>query len=186
MTPSADGPRLNCALRYQPDGFRVDSKAVMGRQSAGAGFLKGFIDHGGADRLIALTGSRAHFDDFHALAGQLDRAGREVVWARPLDRHTLRSAGTIFWPEPGFDEQAWNRRFGGERDYSLCGVAHTVASAAIARVLGQYLLAPTQPWDALVCPSTAVRGAVEHIIEQHADYLERRGGGAFAPRCAWR
>ena len=90
MTPSADGPGPNCALRYQPDGFRVDSQAVMGRQSAGAGFLKGFIEHGGADRLIALTDSRAHFDDFRALAGQLDGAGREVVWARPLDRQALR------------------------------------------------------------------------------------------------
>ncbi len=179
MMPGADGPRPNCALRYQPDGFRVDRKAVMGRQSAGAGFLKGFIEHGGADRLIALAGSRAHFDDFRALAGQLDRAGRETVWARPLDRQTLRSAGTVFWPAPGLDEQAWNRRFGSERDYSLCGVTHTVASATIIRALGQYLLAPTQPWDALVCTSTAVRTVVERIIEQHADYLERRGGGRF-------
>ena len=179
MTPSVDGPRPNCALRYQPDGFRVDSQTVMGRQSAGAGFLKGFIEHGGADRLIALTDSRAHFDDFRALAGQLDGAGREVVWARPLDRQALRSAGTVYWPAPGLDEQAWNRRFGSERDYSLCGVTHTVASAAVAGALGQYLIAPTQPWDALVCTSTAVRTAVEHLIEQHADYLARRGGGRF-------
>ncbi len=40
----------------------------------------------------------------------------------------------------------------------------------------QHLTAPTQPWDALVCPSMAVRATVEHIIEQHADDLERRGG----------
>ena len=177
MTSSADGPGPNCALRYQPDGFRVNGKAVMGRQSAGAGFLKGFIEHGGADRLIALTDSRAHFDDFRALAGRLDRAGREVVWARPLDRRALRSAGTVFWPATGLDEQAWNPRFGSERDYSLCGVTHTFASATIASALGQYLIAPTQPWDALVCTSTAVRTAVERIIEQHADYLARRGGG---------
>ena len=99
------------------------------------------------------------------------------VWARPLDRQALRSAGTVYWPAPGLDEQAWKRRFGSERDYSLCGVTHTVASATVVRALGQYLLAPTQPWDALVCTSTAVRTAVEHIIEQHADYLARRGGG---------
>ena len=79
MTDKATTPRPNCALRYQPDGFRVDSKAVMGRQSAGAGFVKGFIEHGGADRLIALTDSREHFDDFRALAGALDRAGRETA-----------------------------------------------------------------------------------------------------------
>ncbi len=179
MTQNAKNSTPNCALRYQPDGFRVESKAVMGRQSAGAGFLKGFIDHGGTDRLIALTDSRAHFDDFRALAGELDRAGRETAWARPLDRETLRSAGTVYWPAPGLDQQAWNRRFGSERDYSLCGVTHTVASATIVGALGRYLTAPTQPWDALVCTSTAVRATVERIIEQHADYLERRGGGRF-------
>ena len=177
MTQSPKSPRPNCALRYHPDAFGADDKVAMGRQSAGAGFLKGFIEHGGTDRLIALTDSREHFDDFRARAGALDRAARETVWARPLDQHTLRSCGTVYWPAPGFDEQAWNRRFGSERDYSLCGVA--VASATITEALGQYLTAPTQPWDALVCPSTAVSAAVEHIIEQHADYLERRGGRRF-------
>ena len=77
----------------------------MGRQCAGAGFLRGFIEHGGADRLIALSDSRAHFDDFRALAGRLDGAGREVVRARPLDRQTLQSAGTVYWLAPGLDEQ---------------------------------------------------------------------------------
>ena len=166
MTPNAKNSTPNCALRYQPDGFRVDSKAVMGRQSAGAGFLRGFIEHGGTDRLIALTDSRAHFDDFRTLAGELDRAGRETAWARPLDRETLRSAGTVYWPAPGLDQQAWNGRFGSERDYSLCGVTHTVASATIVGALGRYLTAPTQPWDALVCTSTAVRATVEHILAQ--------------------
>ncbi len=128
----AQNPRTagrNCALYYHSDGFRVDGKAVKGRQSAGAGFLKGFIEHSGVDRLIALTRSRPQFDDFRALAGALDPAGRETVWARPLDRQTLRSAGTVYWPSPELDQQAWTRRFGSERDYSLCGVTHTVASA---------------------------------------------------------
>ena len=178
----AQNPRTagrNCALYYHSDGFRVDGKAVKGRQSAGAGFLKGFIEHSGVDRLIALTRSRPQFDDFRALAGALDPAGRETVWARPLDRQTLRSAGTVYWPSPELDRQAWTRRFGSERDYSLCGVTHTVASAASVAALGRYLTAPTQPWDSLVCTSTAVRTAVEHILEQHADYLARRGGGRF-------
>ena len=178
----AQNPRTagrNCALYYHSDGFRVDGKAVKGRQSAGAGFLKGFIEHSGVDRLIALTRSRPQFDDFRALAGALDPAGRETVWARPLDRQTLRSAGTVYWPSPELDQQAWTRRFGSERDYSLCGVTHTVASAASVAALGRYLTAPTQPWDSLVCTSTAVRTAVEHILEQHADYLARRGGGRF-------
>ena len=167
----------NCALFYAPDGFRVDRKAVKGRHSAGAGFLRGFIEHGDTDRLVALTGSREVFTDFRALVGELDNRGRTVIHAHPLDSLTLRSVGTVFLPGPGLEAMAWNRRLGDERNYSLCGVTHTVASDQVAAALGRYLVAPTQPWDALICTSTAVQSAVEHIIEQHAEYLARRGGG---------
>ena len=181
MTTSPGTARPNCALRYHPDGFRIDSKSVMGRQSAGAGFIGGFIEHGGTDRLVALTDSARHFEDFRSLAGVLDSSGRPLVRAHPLDRRTLRSVGTAFLPGPGLEREAWNRRFGSERDYSLCGVTHTVATSRVASALGRYLIAPTQPWDALVCTSIAVRDAVERIVGQHVDWLERRGGGRF--RC---
>ena len=60
-------------------------------------------------------------------------------------------------------------------------MTHTVASNNVIDSLGRYLVAPTQPWDALICTSTAVRNVVERVIQHHADYLERRGGGRF--RC---
>ena len=182
MTRIRNNTKSNCALRYSGDAFRVDHMAVMGRQAAGSGFLNGFIEHGGTDRLVALTGSREQFDDFRSFAGAIDRMRRPIVWARPLDRRTLRSIGTVFLPGPGMKTEAWNRRFGAERDYSLCGVTHTIASDRVVETLGHYLTAPTQPWDALVCTSAAVRTAVEHILDVHADFLERRllrtsGGG---------
>ena len=172
-------PRPNCAFFYAPDGYRTDLGNLNGRRSAGAGFLRGFIEHGGADRLVALTGSRRHFDDFRALADAFDREGRERVWARPLDRRALQSVGTVFVPGPGLDQEAWTRRLGSERDYSLCGVTYTLSQDRIVNALGHYLTAPTQPWDALVCISTAARAAVERLLEQHVDYLARRGGGRF-------
>lgn len=172
-------PKPNCALQYHPDGYRADRVQIKGRHSAGAGFLKGFIDHGGVDRLIAMTPSKAHFQDFHELTRALGETQRRSVWARPLDTRALRQAGTIFLPGPGFEKEAWNRRLGSERDFSLCGITHTVASELVVNVLGRYLIAPTQPWDALICTSSAVRQVVERIIGQHADYLERRGGGRF-------
>ena len=181
MTTSPATARPNCALRYHPDGFRIDRKAVMGRQSAGAGFIGGFIEHGGTDRLVALTDSPQHFEDFRTLTGVLDSSGRPLVRVHPLDRRTLRSVGTVFLPGPGLEREAWNRRLGSERDYSLCGVTHTIATDRVASALGRYLTAPTQPWDALVCTSTEVQVAVKRILEHHADYLERRGGGRL--RC---
>ena len=178
-TPNSAAP--NCAMRYHPDGFRIGAGTIMGRRSAGAGFVKGFIEHGGTDRLVALTDSDRHYDDFRSLAETLDRDGREVARVHPLDRRTLRSIGTVFLPGPGLEREAWRRRLGSERDYSLCGVTHTVATDRAARALGAYLVAPTQPWDALVCTSIPVRDAVRRILGHHAEHLARRGGGRF--RC---
>ena len=101
--------RPNCALLYHPDGYRVDRSAVKGRQAAGADFLRGFIEHGDTDRLVALSDSRQHFEDFRSLVATLDGGGHPVVWARPLDRKTLRSVGTVFFPD-----RAWRRKHGGD------------------------------------------------------------------------
>jgi starch synthase len=169
-------PRLNCAIDYHPDGYKADRAQVKGRHSAGAGFLKGFIDHSGVDRLVAMTGSQERYEDFRQLAGALDSGKRETVWVQPLDARTLRTVGTVFVPGPDLEAAAWNRRLSRERDFSLCGVTHTVVSSRVIHALGRYLIAPTQPWDALICTSTSVRSVVERMIGQQADYLERRSG----------
>ncbi len=168
--------RPNCAIQYHPDGYKADREQVKGRHAAGAGFLKGFIDHSGVDRLFALTPSKAHFEDFQQVVKALDPKTRQAVWARPLDQRVLRDAGAIFMPGPGFEEEAWNRRIGSERNYSLCGITHTVASERVIAALGRYILAPTQPWDALICTSTSVRAVVERILGQHAEFLAQRCG----------
>ena len=187
MTPAAlpRSARPNCAFFYDPDGFRVDrGENINGRRSAGASFLKGFIEHGGTDKLVALTSSRQHFNDFRALANVIDREGKACVRAHPLDRRTLRSVGTLFLPGPGLEKTAWIRRLGDERDYSLCGVTYTLSQSRIVNALGRYLIAPTQPWDALVCISKAARNAVDRLLDHHAHYLARRGGGRFhCPVC---
>ena len=67
--------KQNCALVYGPDGFRIDRKAIKGRHSAGAGFLKGFIEHSGADRLVALTGSEQGVRGFPRVCRRTRRPG---------------------------------------------------------------------------------------------------------------
>ena len=171
--------RPNCAINYHPDGYKADREQVKGRHAAGAGFLKGFIDHSGVDQFVAMTPSKAHFEDFQNVTKALDPKGRQAVWARPLDARTLRDVGAVFMPGPGFDEEAWHRRLANERDYSLCGLTHTVASDRVINALGRYLIAPTQPWDALICTSTSVRAVVERVIESHAEYLAERSGARF-------
>ncbi len=70
----------------------------------------------------------------------------------------------------------------GSTGYSLCGVTHTICSAAIMDALGSLALAPVEPWDALVCTSQAAKRAVERVLETWADYLAARLGGPLVRR----
>ena len=46
------------------------------------------------------------------------------------------------------------------------------------------LVAPTQPWDALICTSPAVRQAMERMFEEYGDYLGERTRGIRPPQPA--
>ena len=43
--------------------------------------------------------------------------------------------------------------------------------------LGDLLVAPVQPWDALICTSQAAKTIVKRLLENWADYFEQRLGG---------
>ena len=100
-------PRANCVLSYHPDSYKSDREQVKGRHAAGAGFLKGFIDHSGVDRLVAMTSVKAHYEDFQQVAAALDTARRETTWARPPAASIPRAGGTVFMPGPAFEGEAW-------------------------------------------------------------------------------
>ena len=44
------------------------------------------------------------------------------------------------------------------------------------------VLAPVQPWDALICTSPAVRQCLEGILDRWQEHLSQRFGGTRAPR----
>ena len=148
----------------------------MGRASAGAGFLRGLVEHGGIDRLVALTSEREAFDDFRDLASKLDRTGRPIVWARPLDRQDVAirrdrlPAGTGNGKR-GMEPPVRQRT----RLQPLRCDPHLLLERDRERP-GAVSHRADEPWDALICTSTAGRSAVERILEHHADYLARRTG----------
>ena len=174
--------RPNAAIQYLGDAYDAARPKVMGRHSAGAGFLKGLVRHAGLETFYAFTSSRAEFDDFVRRIQSFGATGRAAKWVPPGRLSLLVEAGCLYLAGPGLAESAWERRFGDQRRYSLCGVTHTVSSARAMDALCNLLTAPTQSWDAMICTSRSVRAAVERLIEGHAAYLtERVGGTAWLP-----
>ena len=166
------------AILYKKDGYNTSDRRLVGRQSAGEGFLKGLVQYGTADELYCYTGTQEEFAEFVGLIDPWAKRPRQVRWVSSSNPKMLAEAGTLYIPVPGVGSFAWSRRFTDQRAYSICGVTHTIATKNVMQAIGDLPIAPVQPWDALICTSQAVKIAVEEILGNWADYLAKRTGSS--------
>lgn len=166
---------MSAALFYVPDAYVAQGTGVMGRNVAGESFLRGFAAHSRAAEFTALVYTQQHAQEFTAA---IRSAGRQepvqIVTAKVLAR--LANAGALHYPSPQLGGAALQRAAFGHGAWSLTGITHTVSSAAAMDSITSLLTAPVQPWDALVCTSTAVRAVVMQLLESQENYLRERLG----------
>ena len=172
----------NCAIDFYPSSFSSRGPRLMGLNAANEGFLDGFVRHARVDGLFAHTRSRDEFAAFGSIVGAARGAGFPVSRIVPGDNAALGRVGALLHPFPGFGPLAWTRRFGDSRAYSLLGITHTTATHAVMDSIGNLLVAPIEPWDAVVCTSTAVRSTYEGVLDHWQDYLASRLGASRLPR----
>ncbi|MBP6250647.1 MAG: glycosyltransferase family 4 protein [Leptothrix sp. (in: Bacteria)] len=165
------------AFLFSSDGYSTRGAKLMGRQSAGAGFLRAMAGSAGPEGLQALLSQSSQAPPLRAALQEAGYQGPvEVLSPEQLARN--EDSGCLFLPMPGLAEPAWRRARVGERRYSLCGVTHTIATHAVMTGLTELLTAPVRPWDALVCTSHAARAAVNEVLQSQAEYLRWRLGAS--------
>lgn len=157
---------------------------LLGRQVAGQEFLSALFTHGSWENLVALVRNRASADTlsrYFARQTSSDRRQRDLRLiadeAFPDAFHPDPPARLIFTPCPPDLRYAWTRRHRGGDGYAICGVTHTLASQRAAEWLGQLLIGPFEPYDALICTSQAVLRMVRASADAYAEYLRERVGG---------
>lgn len=162
-------------IYYQPDAYSTRGPKLMGRNAAGESFLKGFLRY-------------AHNDQFWIQVQDVKHAEHFAEQARSVSRHepihvvdknriaALSNCGVAYYPGPGIGEFAWQRALHGHGGWSLCGITHTTSSARAMDALSDLITAPVQPWDAVICTSTAVKDNVQRILQAQVDYLKDRLG----------
>ncbi|MBE9193730.1 glycosyltransferase family 4 protein [Gloeocapsopsis crepidinum LEGE 06123] len=166
----------NAAIFYKRDGYDTSSNRLLGRQAAGEGFLKGWIEFSRADTLYCYATSRAEFVDFCQRIQPWMKQPRQVEWLPTSNPYSPVQPGTIYYPAPTIAQLAWQRHFTDQQAYSICGVTHTIASLSVMQSIGELLIAPMQPWDALICTSIAVKTAIQRLVDTWAEYLAQRIG----------
>ena len=166
---------MTAALYFHPEAYTTSGPKLMGRNAAGESFLRGFLAYSQATEFWAQVQKPEHAQAF---AASVQSAGRrEPVKAVDMTSlGALAQPGVVYYPGPGIGEHAWQRAGFGHGGWSLCGITHTTSSAGAMDAIAGLLTAPVQPWDAVICTSTAVKDNVNRLLQAQADYLVQRLG----------
>jgi starch synthase len=171
----------NAAIYYHPEGFDTTQSKLMGRQAAGESFLKAWAKYANVEKLFCYSAQKVHAEDFHNRAYSNAPEAKPTHWIPSSQINQLAEPGCLFLPGPGLSDAAWQRRHLNPKAYSLCGITHTTASARVMDAIGDLLIAPVQPWDAVICTSQSVKTMVETLLSDYQQYLSQKLGTRIKP-----
>ena len=97
-----------------------------------------------------------------------------------LDPEPCRAWGGFFLPDPSIGRWAQWRQPVGSAAFSLIGQIHTLSTPAALGHLQDLVTEPVQPWDALICSSSAGRNAVEQVLDAREEQIQWRTGVSAA------
>ena len=174
---------MTAAIYYHPEAYTTSGPKLMGRNAAGESFLRGYLQYSKATEFWAQVQRMEHAQHFAQTVKSFSR--NEPVKA--VDKNSLsalQSPGLVYFPGPGIGEHAFHRALAGANAqgfdphtaWSLCGITHTTSSAGAMDALANLITAPVQPWDAVICTSTAVKNNVEKLLQAQVTYLQDRLG----------
>jgi glycosyltransferase involved in cell wall biosynthesis len=154
----------------------VEAARVAGIDVAVERLTDAFLRYARQDTLYCYAQDDASFEAFRKRAVAL---GRDFEACRRIERNAaedLAEVGCLLHPDPNIAPYAWPRRWGDQRAYSLCGISHTMSSANVMDAVAACVTAPTQEWDAIICPSRAIAGAIRALWDEWRSYLADRMG----------
>lgn len=166
---------VTAALYYVPEAYSMTGPKLMGRNAAGASFLRGFARHSPSTDFWCLVEAAKDAERFAAEI-HADRPQPTVKAVTKANIDVLAHVGALHAPGPGLSQHAWQRRLFGRTRWSLTGITHTTASARAMDSIVDWLAAPLEPWDAVICTSTAVLANVRRLLEGQQAYLRERMG----------
>ncbi len=171
------------ALYLNPEAFDTKGTALMGRQAAGESFLRGYLRHAQTDRFDFWNVANRSQADLQAFVTAIEDLKKPVRWIGRQDRMALGEKGVAHLPSPSLAKEAWARRtIRANTRYAISAITHTTASQNVTDMLADLITAPIEPWDCLICTSTAVRASVETQLQAVSADLEERLGATRLPK----
>ena len=150
---------------------------LNGRRWAGQQLLRCWARHAGSRPMAMANADPAQLEQLkpwlksQGFSGELHSLGL-------LDPEPYRSWGGLFLPDPSIGRWAQWRQPVGPAAFSLIGQIHTLSTPAALGHLQDLVTEPVQPWDALICSSSAGRDAVEQVLNAREEQLQCRTGAS--------
>lgn len=170
------------AILFDADGYVLDGPKLMGRQSAGNGFLRAAVRGHAGQPIHALTPARRSAEIFRDMVLRIDPKA-QPRWIPTSRLQAIAERGLLYRPDSDIIGHARERLRIGPASYSICGVTHTLSSHRPTDAVADLVAGPVMPWDALICTSSVARSFIETLLEAQDDYLAWRFGHRLgAPR----
>ncbi len=148
---------------------------LNGRRWAGKTLLQAWAAHLGHQPFHLACGDPA-------FASSIEPLAREAGHTGPIQAHGLvdpapyAAIGGLFIPDPSIGRWARWRQAIGSKQFSLIGQIHTLNTNAVLSHLEALATEPIQPWDALICTSSAGKAVVEAVLNNREAQLQQRFG----------
>jgi len=162
------------AVFYEKSAFNTSGSDLVGARVANYQFLNALVGDDRIPEVACYAREQKDFDDFCNVIEPSRPAGKTISSIFYGDYAGLSRAGVLHLPNPDLTPHLWRRRYYDQRLYSLTGVFHTISSREAMEAIGNLVVAPVQPWDALICTSRTQHQAVTTIMTNWAEYLATR------------
>ena len=166
---------MNAVIQFEPDAYLLTGPKLMGRQSAGAGFLRAAVRARSDEPVSAYTPFENSAQLFRKAVAEIDPTA-QTRWIPGQRLDLLAQNGLLYRPDQILGGLARQRLRVGPAAYSLCGVTHTLATDAPLDSIAKMLVDPVMPWDALVCTSTAAHAVVTAVLDRQTELQRWRTG----------
>jgi glycosyltransferase involved in cell wall biosynthesis len=169
-------PITTPALYFHPDAYDLAHGKLMGRQSAGYGFLRAAVAGRGDSPVVGYARGVEGRREFEQLVAGIDPAAATEWLGARSGAVGLKRRRVLHRPDPIMTTDARLRLRAGPAAYSLTGVTHSLSSWSPLDAIAGALSEPLEPWDAVICTSHAAAEVARRVQETEADYLRWRLG----------
>lgn len=146
---------------------------IFGIDVAINNFARNYCRYTKQEKILVVPDRTESYETFLALAAEAGVSPDRCIQVQGITAKLLYEAHTLFHPDPYANNYFWQRGTLSP-GYAICTLTHSMTGSNAAGVVADYLTIPTQPGDAIICPSFAIRDAIADLIDIHADYINHR------------